>query len=135
MRAAEIPATLDGLAEFNVQNALAAAAMCYAQRVPVSAIREGLSSFTTSFEHSPGRLNVFDGHGFRTILDYAHNPHGLSALGALVRKLRPRYNRAIGMISVAGDRRDSDIYQMGGLAAEIFDEIIFREEEDLRGRT
>jgi cyanophycin synthetase len=134
MRAAEIPATLDGLADFNVQNALAAAAMCYAQRVPVSAIREGLSGFTTSFEHSPGRLNVFDGHGFRVILDYAHNPAGLKALGSLILKMRLRHLRVIGMVNIPGDRRDEDMREMGALAARYFDEIVFREDPARRGR-
>jgi cyanophycin synthetase len=134
MRVAEIPATLDGLAEFNVQNALAASAMCYAHGVPACAIRAGLSTFTTSFEQSPGRLNVFDGHGFRVILDYAHNPAGLRALGDLILKMRPRHRRTIGMINIPGDRRDEDIREMGALATRYFDEIIFREDPARRGR-
>src|SRR3546814_13824541 len=38
------------------------------------------------------------------------------------------------MVSIPGDRRDSDIIDMGGIAAAIFDEIIFREAPDGRGR-
>jgi len=117
-----------------VQNALTAAAMCYAQGVPVSTIREGLATFTTSFEHSPGRLNVFDGHGFRVILDYAHNPAGLQALGSLILKTRPRHLRVIGMVNIPGDRRDEDMREMGALATRYFDEIIFREDPARRGR-
>ncbi len=134
MRAAEIPATLDGLAEFNVQNAMGAIAMAFAQGVPVNVIRMALSTYTTSFEHSPGRLNVFDGHGFRVILDYAHNPAGLRALGDLILKMRPRHRRLIGMINIPGDRRDDDMREMGALAARYFDEIIFREDPARRGR-
>jgi cyanophycin synthetase len=134
MHAAEIPATLDGLAEFNVQNALGAVAMAYAQGVPVNVIRMALSTFTTSFEQSPGRLNVFDGHGFRVILDYAHNPAGLQALGDLILKMRPRHRRIIGMINIPGDRRDDDMREMGALATRYFDEIIFREDPARRGR-
>ncbi|MFC1457445.1 cyanophycin synthetase [Microvirga arabica] len=134
MRAAEIPATLDGLAEFNVQNALGAVAMAYAQGVPVNVIRNALSTFTTSFEQCPGRLNVFDGHGFRVILDYAHNPAGLQALGDLILKMRRRHRRIIGMINIPGDRRDDDMREMGALATRYFDEIIFREDPARRGR-
>ncbi|WP_200841082.1 glutamate ligase domain-containing protein [Geminicoccus flavidas] len=134
MHVAEIPATLEGLAEFNVQNALAAAAVCYAHGLPPATIRTGLASFTTSFEHSPGRLNVFDGHGFRVILDYAHNPAGLMALGDLILKMHPRHRRTIGMVNIPGDRRDEDIREMGALAARYFDEIIFREDPARRGR-
>lgn len=134
MRAAEIPATLDGLAEFNVQNALGAVAMAYAQGVPVDVIRVALSTYTASFEHNPGRLNVFDGHGFRVILDYAHNPAGLQALGDVILKMRPRHRRVIGMINIPGDRRDDDMREMGALATRYFDEIIFREDPARRGR-
>lgn len=134
MRAAEIPATLGGLAAFNVQNALGAVAMAYAQGVPVNVIRNALSTYSTSFEHSPGRLNVYDGHGFRVILDYAHNPAGLRALGDLILKMRPRHQRVIGMINIPGDRRDDDMREMGALAARYFDEIIFREDPARRGR-
>ena len=134
MRAAEIPATLDGLAEFNVQNALGAIAMAHARGVPLNVIRTALSTFTTSFEQSPGRLNVFDGHGFRVILDYAHNPAGLQALGDLILKMRPRHRRVIGMINIPGDRRDEDMREMGALATRYFDEIVFREDPARRGR-
>jgi cyanophycin synthetase len=134
MRAAEIPATLDGLAEFTVQNALGAIAMAYAQGIPVNVIRMALSTYTTSFAQNPGRLNVFDGHGFRVILDYAHNPSGLQALGDLILKMRPRHRRVIGMINIPGDRRDDDMREMGALAARYFDEIIFREDPARRGR-
>ena len=134
MRVAEIPATLDGMAEFNAANALAAIAVCHAHGVPHQVIRTGLSTFTVSFEQSPGRLNVFDGHGFRVILDYAHNPAGLRALGEMIRKMRPRHRRVIGMVNIPGDRRDEDMHEMGALAARYFDEIIFREDPARRGR-
>jgi cyanophycin synthetase len=134
MRVAEIPATLDGMAEFNAANALAAIAVCHAHGVPHQVIRTGLSTFTASFEQSPGRLNVFDGHGFRVILDYAHNPAGLRALGEMIRKMRPRHRRVIGMVNIPGDRRDEDMHEMGALAARYFDEIIFREDPARRGR-
>ncbi len=134
MRVSEIPATLDGMAEFNVANALAAIAVCHAHGVPLPVIRNGLATFTTSFEQSPGRLNVFDGHGFRVILDYAHNPAGLRALGEMILRMRHRHRRVIGMVNIPGDRRDEDMREMGALATRYFDEIIFREDPARRGR-
>jgi cyanophycin synthetase len=122
MRVSQIPATLDGMAEFNVANALAAIAVCHAHGIPAQAIRTGLSTFTTSFEQSPGRLNVFDGHGFRVILDYAHNPAGLTALGEMILKMRPRHRKVIGMVNIPGDRRDDDIREMGALAVSLLTE-------------
>lgn len=134
MPAADIPATLGGIAEFNIANALAAVAMCAAQRIPIEAIREGLHAFSASFEDSPGRLNIHDANGMRCILDYAHNPAGLQALGQVIDRMRERYNRVIGMVSIPGDRRDCDIVEMGQLAGKLFDEIVFREAPDGRGR-
>jgi cyanophycin synthetase len=134
MRAGTIPATLGGLAEFNVQNALAAIAMSFAHGLPPSVIRSALATYASSFEQCPGRLNVHDGHGFRVILDYAHNPAGVRALGDLVRGLRPRHGRCIGMVGCPGDRRDEDIRAVGAIAAEAFDELVFRERPEQRGR-
>ncbi len=134
MPAADIPATLGGIAEFNIANALATVAMCAAHRVPLTVIREGLSAFSSSFEDSPGRLNIHDAHGMRFILDYAHNPAGLMALGQVIDRMRPRYHRVIGMVSIPGDRRDEDIVEMGRIAGGLFDTIMFREAPDGRGR-
>lgn len=134
MAAADIPATVGGIAEFNIANAMAAAAMCAAHGVALDVIREGLSAFHSSFEDSPGRLNIHDAHGMRFIMDYAHNPAGLTALGHVIERMRGRYNRVIGMVSIPGDRRDQDIIEMGEIAARLFDEIMFREAPDGRGR-
>ncbi len=40
----------------------------------------------------------------------------------------------IGVIAGVGDRRDEDIISLGAEAARIFDEIIIRQDTDLRGR-
>lgn len=134
MPAAAIPATLDGIADFNIANALAAAAICFVHEIPADTIRQSLVQFTNSFTDSPGRLNIRDAHDRRFIVDYAHNPAGLAALGQVVDALRSRHRHVIGMVSIPGDRRDSDIIEMGSIAAGIFDEIIFREAPDGRGR-
>lgn len=134
MHASEILATLDGLAEFNIANAIAAIAVCVAHGVPVPTIRSALATFQSSFEQNPGRLNVHDGHGFRVILDYAHNPAGFTAVGRVIKGMRPRHNRTMGVVSVPGDRRDDDIREMGRIAGELFDEIYFREDPGTRGR-
>jgi cyanophycin synthetase len=134
MKAGDIPATLHGMAEFNVANALAAVAMAVAHKVPILTIRSALAQFSSTFEQNPGRLNVHDAHGFRVIVDYAHNAAGLEALGKVVKGLSHRYKRTIGSVSMAGDRRDEDILELGRIAADIFDELIFREDPYTRGR-
>jgi cyanophycin synthetase len=134
MKAGDIPATLHGMAEFNVANALAAAAMALVHGVPILTIRSALTQFSSTFEQNPGRLNVHDAHGFRVIVDYAHNVAGIEAMGKVVKGLSHRYKRTIGVISMAGDRRDEDIVEMGRVSAGIFDELIFREDPYTRGR-
>ncbi|MDG2520360.1 cyanophycin synthetase [Caulobacter segnis] len=133
-RAADMPASLGGAARFNLQNALAACLAAYVQGVPVDKIAAGLASFESSFEQNPGRLNLTRAPGFTTIVDYAHNPAALQALGGLLAKMRADHDRVIGVVSIPGDRRDEDIRAMGQLAAELFDEVIFRERPDGRGR-
>jgi cyanophycin synthetase len=134
LRADEIPATLSGIADFNIANALAAIAVCAANGVSLVTIRNGLRDFTSSYEDSPGRLNIHDVGGVRVLLDYAHNPAGMAALGDLLDRMRGEYRRVIGMVSIPGDRRNEDIIDVGQTAARMFDEIVFREAPDARGR-
>lgn len=133
-RADAIPATLDGHALFNVQNALAATAMAYGAGVAPDAIADALTSFASTYEQNPGRLNIHDAHGIRVILDYAHNPEALRALGRMVSAVRPAGQRSIASLSIPGDRRDAEIREMGEIAAEYFDVLVFRETPDNRGR-
>ncbi|MEN9935941.1 MAG: hypothetical protein RLZZ387_2520 [Chloroflexota bacterium] len=129
-----IPATLEGKALHNVANALAAAAVSYALGVGVENIRQGLRTFTTSFYQTPGRLNVFDEHPFRVIVDYAHNPAAFRAMSELVARLRPNHARVIGVVSAPGDRRDEDIREDAQVAAGMFDVMVVKEDDDRRGR-
>lgn len=129
-----IPATLGGTVLFNIQNALAAAAMAYGAGVAPAAIGTALYGFSSTFEQNPGRMNVHDGHGFRVILDYAHNPDALRALGRAVAAMKPAAGRTIAMLSIPGDRREAEIRAMGEIGAEYFDHLVFRETPDNRGR-
>ena len=138
-----IPATFEGRARMNVQNALAATGAAWAAGAHFHDIRQGLRTFTTSYFMAPGRLNMFELDGYRVVVDYAHNPPAMRALGEFVDRLaepsaggaRPVVTgRRIGVIATAGDRRDEDIVELGEAAAAYFDEIIVREDENNRGR-
>ncbi|PLR08754.1 cyanophycin synthetase [Caulobacter flavus] len=134
VQADELPSTLNGMARFNIANALAASLAGHALGAAPEVIAKALRAFTSSHAENPGRFNVHDGHGFRVIVDYAHNPAAMRAMSQLVRQLRPSVGRVIGVVSIPGDRRDEDILDMGVIAAEMFDELIFRERPDGRGR-
>lgn len=130
----DIPATLGGMAAFNIENALAATAIASGLNIAPEIIRSALSSFTSSFEHNPGRFNIYDKHGFRIIMDYAHNPAALNALFKMIREIRPNHLRVIGNVSIPGDRRDEDIREAARIACGELDVAVFSEEPDLRGR-
>jgi len=133
-----IPATFGGKARMNVANALAAAAAAWASGAHLHDIRQGLRTFTTSFFQAPGRLNLVEVGGVRVVIDYCHNVDGMRNLADFVNRMMlengVRTGRAIGVIGVPGDRRNEDMRDYGALAATAFDEIIVREDRNLRGR-
>ncbi|RYY22370.1 MAG: cyanophycin synthetase, partial [Chitinophagaceae bacterium] len=130
--AVNIPITFGGKADFNIANVLAASLAAYANKIKLNVIREALRSFVPSQETTPGRLNIYELNEFTVVLDYAHNPHGVRALGKFVQSLE---GNKIGVITGVGDRRDEDITALGEEAARVFDEIIIRHDNDMRGRT
>jgi cyanophycin synthetase len=129
----QIPATLDGRATHNVQNAMFAAAMGYCMDLKLEDIRHGLQTFDTTFFQVPGRMNVFDDHPFKVILDYGHNPAAVEAMCSLVQKLGVK-GRKIVVLAAPGDRRNEDVRDIGRLAAGVFDHYICRRDDQLRGR-
>jgi cyanophycin synthetase len=132
MKATDIPASFGGLIPFQVQNALAAATACWVAGVPIESIRLGLRTFQADDKSAPGRFNMFNVGRARVIIDYGHNPHALKAVQAAIGQMKPR--RSIGVVAAPGDRRDADIQELAVVAANTFDWIIVREDDDLRGR-
>ncbi|MGH2533891.1 MAG: cyanophycin synthetase [Thermomicrobiales bacterium] len=128
----QIPATFDGRNRANVANMMAAAAAALGADVQLEYLRQALRTFTTSFFQTPGRFNFLELDGRRVLMDYCHNVAGLEAVGDFVRRLDPA--RSLAVISIPGDRLDSDIDAFGRLAAEIFDELVIREDTNTRGR-
>jgi cyanophycin synthetase len=128
-----VPATLEGKALHNVQNAMFAAAMAFSGGLKLEDIRHGLQTFDATFFQAPGRLNIYDEHPFTVLLDYAHNPHALEQVCSLVGRMDVR-GRRIGVLSAPGDRRDQDIGRMAEIAAGAFDLYVCRRDDALRGR-
>ena len=71
----------------NVQNAMFAAAMAFSMGLKLEDIRHGLRTFDTTFFQAPGRMNIYDEHPFKVILDYGHNPAAVEAMCDLVERL------------------------------------------------
>ena len=133
IEARRIPATLDGRATHQVQNALFAAAVAHGLGRTVEEIRDGLASFDCSFEQLPGRTNVFDGHPFKVILDYGHNALAVAVVCELARGLATA-GRRLCVLSAPGNRRDQDIRDVGRAAAGGFDHYLCHREDHRRGR-
>jgi cyanophycin synthetase len=128
-----IPATMEGRAMHNVQNAMFAAAMAFSMGLKLEDIRHGLRTFDTTFFQAPGRMNIYDEHPFKVILDYGHNPAAVEAMCELVERLDVG-GRRLCVLSAPGDRRDQDIAEIGRIAAGRFDRYICRRDDQLRGR-
>ena len=128
-----IPATMEGRAIHNVQNAMFAAAVAFSMDVPLDDIRQGLRTFDTTYFQAPGRMNVFDEHPFKVILDYAHNPPAIQAMVDFVEQLQPA-GKGICVLAAPGDRRDEDIREVARLCAGKFDHYICRRDDNPRGR-
>ena len=131
-KAVNVPLTKGGKASFMIQNVLAAVLATYLQGFSIEDIKVAIESFIPSPSQTPGRLNMFNFNKFDVLLDYAHNPAGLRALHKYVEKLdgKPK----VGIIAGIGDRRKQDNFELGQIAAEMFDEIIIRQDRNLRGK-
>jgi cyanophycin synthetase len=128
-----IPATVEGKALHNVQNAMFAAAIAYSFDTSLENIRQGLRIFNTSFYQAPGRLNIYDELPFKVILDYAHNPAAIATITDLAKRLDVNGKRRI-VMAMPGDRRDEDVAAVANITARGFDRFICKADDDRRGR-
>lgn len=130
-KAENIPITINGKAGFMIENVLPVALAAYVLKFPIENIRKALISFFPNEEQAPGRLNMIKIENINVMVDYAHNPHSLKAFSELMNNIE---EYKTGIITGVGDRRDEDIEEVGRLAAQIYNEVIIRIDEDTRGR-
>jgi len=128
-----IPATIEGRAMHNVQNAMFAAALAYNMDISLEHIRHGLRTFDSTFFQAPGRTNIYDEHPFKVIMDYAHNPAAVQVMCDLVDRFDVDGQKIV-VLSAPGDRRDEDIKEIAEIAAGHFDHFICRCDDNRRGR-
>lgn len=128
-----IPSTIEGKAIHNVQNAMFATAICYSMGMELDDIKNGLLTFTNTYSQTPGRLNLFEEHPFKVLVDYAHNKAAMEMLGLFIDNLETKGEK-ICVIAAPGDRRDQDIVDFVKIAAKHFDRFICKQDDNLRGR-
>lgn len=129
----DIPITFEGRVEFMVQNVMAASMACYYVGIKPKKIAKALKTFFPGVEQTPGRLNIFEFSDFKIMIDFAHNPDGFKGIRDFMATIESPYK--IGIITGTGDRRDSDMKELGSLSAQMFDHIIISQRKFLRGRT
>jgi len=128
-----IPATLEGRALHNVQNAMFAAAMAFSLDIKLDAIRQGLRTFGSTFYQAPGRMNVYDEHPFKVLFDYGHNAHAVGVMADLAQRLDVTGRRIV-VLAGPGDRRDEDLVAIAHAVAGRFDHYVCRRDDSLRDR-
>jgi UDP-N-acetylmuramoyl-L-alanyl-D-glutamate--2,6-diaminopimelate ligase len=112
------PVRLALLGEYNVLNALAAAAVAFSQGVSEEAIVQGLEGL----RGVPGRMERVDnGQPFTVIVDYAHTEDALRNVLTALRRLQPA--RILTVFGCGGDRDRIKRPLMGEVAARMSDEI------------
>jgi cyanophycin synthetase len=131
VEAAAIPATMNGAADFQVANAMAAIAAARACGLSREEVGAYVARFRSDSEN-PGRANLYRvGNGY-VMVDYGHNPEAFLAVCRMAAKWEGR--RVTGIIGVPGDRDDSVVEAAGRVAARGFHRVIIKEDKDLRGR-
>jgi cyanophycin synthetase len=131
VRIESMPVAFGGSARFNIANALAAAAALMASGFNNMQIAAGLSTFVSNGRTNPLRTNMFEIRGVTVIVDYAHNPAAYAAMADMARALLPR--QLVGIVTAPGDRRDSDLLDVGRVCGARFDELVVYESQS-RGR-
>ncbi len=132
-RASNIPITFGGKAEFNIANVLPVILASHISNFKLEDVKQALETFVPSPAQTPGRMNMFHFKNFTVMVDYAHNTHGIMAIGKFVKQVEA--TKRIGVVAGVGDRRDEDTVSLGAEAAKVFDEIIIRQDRNLRGRS
>jgi UDP-N-acetylmuramyl tripeptide synthase len=130
----DVPITLGGAARHNVANALAAIGAAAVLGLSMDAITRALTRFGAAGADNPGRANMVELGGVQLVIDYAHNPHGMTALAEMIAALPAR--RRLVLLGQAGDRSDEAIRALVRAALAMRpDRVVLKEvERYLRGR-
>jgi len=129
-----MPMTLNGAAQHNVQNALGCIGLAKALCIDNNSIIKALKLFSSNNDDNPGRGNQFSVNGAKVIIDFAHNVHSMDAMAATTANM-PAKRRFL-MLSHAGDRSDQEIKAMtiSAMAMQPDVLVIAELEAYLRGR-
>jgi len=119
IRDERIPISSSLVGDAHLENILAAAAVAWAQGMPLAAITEGIAEC----RGIPGRMErVDDGAPFAVLVDYAHTPDALERAVRVLRSVAE--GRLIVVFGCGGDRDRGKRPLMGEATARIADIVI-----------
>jgi UDP-N-acetylmuramyl tripeptide synthase len=116
----QIQATFNGTARFNISNAMHAIAAAYLAGVGIENIKIAMSSFSSDYKSTPGRMNLFEELPFKIIMDFAHNPDGVSQVCQFVDQQHVAGRKVVAFAGTP-DRADETIRSIGQSLAGHFD--------------
>ncbi len=130
----DVPITLNGVAKYNIQNALGAIGLAKALKIDSIYIQQALTLFKSDMTDNPGRGNQFKINGAKLIMDFAHNTHSMLAMADTIYAMPAK--RVLLQISAAGDRSDKNIQDMTIAAMKMQPALLLIAEVEayLRGR-
>jgi cyanophycin synthetase len=133
---AQMPLSIGGIASYNVANLAGAALAAMALGIPAAIIARVFARFGERLTDNPGRMMRFQFNGAHVLIDYAHNPGGLSGFLKVADELRGGQGRLGLLLGHAGNRQDADIAQLARVAAGFTPDLVVVKEDEahLRGR-
>lgn len=130
----EIPLTIFGFAEHNIENVLASLTAAISLGLKEEKCYDSIRNFKPSLEDSPGRCNIYicEEIGCKLLIDYGHNPPGWEKVLEMATNINK--NNVLGVVGVPGDRDDQMVFEAGKVAARYLNDFIVKEDKDPRGR-
>jgi cyanophycin synthetase len=131
-----MPLSIGGIAAYNVSNLAGAALAALALGIPAATIAAVFARFGEKLTDNPGRMMRFEINGTHVLVDYAHNPDGLSGFLSVANQLRGSTSRLGLLLGHAGNRKDADIAELARVAAGFNPQLVVVKEDEahLRGR-
>jgi UDP-N-acetylmuramyl tripeptide synthase len=129
----DLPLSFANTAEHNLANALHAAVISFLMGVRPEHIVAGLRTLQPDFETFRGRLNHYLELPFEVIMDYAHNPDGLTRLCEFVKRW-PVQGRKLINLSIGAHNPDDFLRRSAAVTAGHFDHYVCKNFGLLMGR-
>lgn len=128
----EVPFAFYGISKSNTRNIMVAMIAVEHIDKDISNIINVVKRLECNIDTNLGRQNIIDFNSFKMIIDYGHNSEAFREVFSIANSIGNK--RIVGLITAAGDREDIYIKELGSIAARFCDEIIIKEQPDLRGR-